>query len=334
MALRRNTKLELIENGEFDGSLVVYDDTYQNNQTYSPLFKSYMLSILEMLKLQFPKGSSLVEVGCGKGDFIELLLEDGYFSPVGFDAAYEGNNDKIQKRYLIEGDTFSADVIVLRHVLEHIQAPHRFLNVLKNIFGNAAIYIEVPNYDWIVEQQAFFDITYEHVNYFSLNALANLFDSGSVKQGVLFNGQYQYVISEIKNLSKDFEYFYDSDVWEALDFKKLFPKLISKISEIERAASEKRSVYIWGAATKGCMFLVHCVHQNRLFKKIEFAIDINPSKWNKYLPGSLVPIRPKSELFKKAKLNDLLIVANPNYKAEIWDELEKNGLGKLEIICL
>ena len=42
---------------------------------------------------------------------------------------------------------------------------------------NAYILIEVPDLNWIVKKQAFWDITYEHVNYFSQISLNKLFRS-------------------------------------------------------------------------------------------------------------------------------------------------------------
>ena len=67
----------------------------------------------------------------------------------------------------------------------------------------AKIYIEVPNYDWIVANQTFFDITYEHVNYFSQMSLNKLFDVSNTTQGLLFDDQYQYLIADLSTLNSN-----------------------------------------------------------------------------------------------------------------------------------
>lgn len=85
-------------------------------------------------------------------------------------------------------------------MLEHVRAPHKFLAMLKEVFGEAKAYIEVPSWDWIAENKAFFDITYEHVNYFSRNSLRALFD-GEVEAGLCFNDQYQYVVADISKVA-------------------------------------------------------------------------------------------------------------------------------------
>lgn len=334
LRLRFNQSLDFVENAEFDSALAAYDDNYQNSQAHSNFFYDHMKSVLEVLKKHFPEKSRVVEVGCGKGDFMELIQSDDYFQAIGYDAAYEGDNPRIHKRYLSSADTIKADLIVLRHVLEHIQAPHQFLSMLKNIFGNAKVYIEVPNYDWITENQAFFDITYEHVNYFSQRALAILFDNPPIAVGLCFRDQYQYIIADIDSLSNNFAQQYEKGEWQNIDFELLFPSLQNKISDIENLLIEGGVAYLWGAATKGCMFLVHCANQNKLLDKIRFVIDVNPNKCGKYLPGSLIPIKAREEFFNQANDGDLLIIANPNYQQEIIEEVKTAGLKNIHAICL
>lgn len=88
----------------------------------------------------------------------------------GFDPTYEGHNDRIRKEYFSPGIIDRADGLVLRHVLEHVQQPVQFLKQIAEANGHAGrIYIEVPCFDWIREHNAWFDIFYEHVNYFRLD---------------------------------------------------------------------------------------------------------------------------------------------------------------------
>lgn len=321
MRLRKNDSLDFIENGEFDSSLATYDDNYQNSQSHSNLFRQHMQSVLNLLKGEFPKGSHIVEA-------------DGHFNITGYDETYEGINPLIHKRFLQENDRLGADLIVLRHVLEHIQAPHNFLSMLCKIFGGGKIYIEVPNYHWIAANQAFFDITYEHVNYFSQHSLCAMFNDDASKFGFCFGDQYQYIISDINSLSNSFALNYNSKDWRDLDFDALFPNISQKITSIQSRLGDDGKLFVWGAATKGCMFLVHCANRKILLDRVAFAIDVNPDKCGKFLPGSLVPIRSKEDFFKAAKQNDLLLISNPNYRHEISAELGMHGLGDLQVVTL
>jgi hypothetical protein len=333
--LRYNEKLDFVENGAFDPSIAIYDDNYQNNQGLSKKFQNHMASVLIILKSNAHKGDKLVEVGCGKGDFFERLQADGYFDAYGYDATYEGENNRIEKRYLTEEDSLSADMVILRHVLEHIQDPYAFLKLLQSIFGHAKIYIEVPSFDWIRKNETFFDITYEHVNYFTQKTLSDMFSGKIIENGLLFDDQYQYVVANLTNLSDDFANIYHSDEsWKTLSFDQLFPSLSKKITAIEETAKQKDKIYLWGAATKGCMFLIHCMLKNMVIDKVEFAVDINPQKIGKYLPITKKPIKSKDDLFATATKNDLILISNPIYKDEIVEELNKNSLDDIEVRTL
>lgn len=331
--LRRNTSLEFVENDAFDSRLIDYSEDYQNSQAYSNKFKEHMKSVLSLLKLEAKQDSLIVEVGCGKGDFVEMVQADGFFKIQGFDASFEGNNSAIEKRYLNKNDRIKADLVVLRHVLEHLPNPYNFLLMLKEVFKNSKIYIEVPNYDWIIDNKTYFDITYEHVNYFSQKSLRKLFKKSSTRHGLLFDDQYQYVVADLSSLNHEFSELYESENWEFISFRDLFPYLRADIERLD-ALAKGCCVYIWGAATKGCLFLAHCKNYNRLIDKVQSAIDQNPHKRGKFLPGSLVKIKSKEEFLETVKENALLIVSNPAYKDEIVAELNAAGLNHIKIETL
>ena len=90
---------------------------------------------------------ALVEVGCGKGYFLEMLLAKG-FKVTGFDPTYEGANLNVKRQYFEPGAVEQANGLILRHVLEHIENPVSFLALLKEANGGIGkIYIEVPCFD-------------------------------------------------------------------------------------------------------------------------------------------------------------------------------------------
>ena len=113
---------------------------------------------------------------------------------------------------------------------------------------------------------------------------------------------------------------YESKYWKYVSFNDLFPNLRADIERLD-TASKGRSVYIWGAATKGCLFLTHCAINNLLIDKVVFAIDQNPQKIGKYLPGSHIPILSPEHL--KEILPDVLIIFPWNLVEEISEALSQ-----------
>lgn len=334
LQLRRNIKLNFIENALFNNELVKYDANYQNSQSHSKFFQDHMLYVYNIIKNSFPASSKIIEIGCGKGEFFDIMEKDNYFELEGYDVTYEGFNPKIHKRYIYEKDNFNCDLIILRHTLEHIHRPHIFLKLLRKVFKEAYIYIEVPEMSWIINNSAFYDITYEHVNYFNRESLTNLFDNKYKKWSKVFENQYQFIIAKLSDLSEKFEIEYNSDNWENIVFTDQFPELNKKINLINKNLGNKGKLYIWGSATKGAMFLMHCKSNKDLFNKIGFAIDINKNKIGKFLPVSKIEIKSKEDFYESVKSDDLLLISNPNYIDEIKNDIIKNTNIKFKIQSL
>lgn len=164
----------LVQNVAFRPELLDYDTAYQNEQAHSPLFKAHLDAVVGIIERSMGK-QGLIEVGCGKGYFLELLQERG-FRLTGFDPTYEGDNPSVQRHYFGKGVEMTGRGLILRHVLEHVQDPVGFLEGLRDANGGGGlIYIEVPCFDWILRKRAWFDIFYEHVNYFRLSDFSRMF---------------------------------------------------------------------------------------------------------------------------------------------------------------
>ena len=81
------------------------NSTNTNNEVKIPpkiqkLFNdiSEKLENLDLTENNIQKGNRLVEVGCGKGKFLDIVKSDGFFKYEGYDNAYEGNDKQIFNR--------------------------------------------------------------------------------------------------------------------------------------------------------------------------------------------------------------------------------------------
>ena len=97
----------LVYNEAFRPELMVYDSSYQNEQAVSPLFQQHLNEMVGVIERNIGK-VNLIEVGCGKGYFLEMLLNRG-FDVTGFDPSYEGTNPRINilNRPVFVGDSIS-----------------------------------------------------------------------------------------------------------------------------------------------------------------------------------------------------------------------------------
>lgn len=306
--LVQDTQTGLVFNAAFDPQLLAYDADYQNEQACSAVFQRHLDEVAGLIDRHLA-GRALIEVGCGKGYFLEHLRARGY-AITGLDPAYEGSNPDVIKAPFEAGLGLSADGIVMRHVLEHMQAPMDFLSDIARANRNQGIaYIEVPCLDWICTHRAWFDLFYEHVNYFRLRDFHRMFgrvlDSGHV-----FGGQYLYAFVDLATLRTP-EAGNDDLVCLPADFMAGVDQARARVLQ-----SPRRNV-IWGAASKGVIFATHLMRQGVRF---DLAIDINPAKQGRFLPVSGLRVASPEEAATLLEPGDHMFVMNSNYLQEIIEQ--------------
>lgn len=299
----------IFENKLFDTKKLVYDQNYDNEQSNSAVFESHLNHVCEILK-PYISGKKVIEVGCGKGHFFRKLSSLGT-DIVGCDPSYQGDDPRIVKEFFSEALNLKGDVIILRHVLEHIQHPVDFIrSIAAANEGRGIIYIEVPDLNWIIANHVYFDFFYEHVNYFRPDDFKRIFHK-IYEQDVFFNGQYQYVIADLSSINPPPYAFDKVDDKLEISFEKL-DEICLHLKDTDKP------VYIWGGASKGVISSMHLISKG---VKIAGLIDINPKKQNKFAAMTgLKIISP--ETFKQQTDTAVLLIANPNYAQEIKNELK------------
>lgn len=304
VVLVQDMKTGLVYNAAFDQDLLVYDADYQNEQAYSDVFRQHLSAVTAIIDRHF-RGKTLIEVGCGKGYFLEHLQQLGY-QITGIDPAYDGTSSHIVKACFEPGLGLSAEGVVLRHVLEHMPDPVEFLAAIARANGNKGnIYIEVPCFDWICRSRSWFDVYYEHVNYFSPADFERMF--GKVLEcGHLFGGQYLYVVADLASLRK-----LHASERDAVEFPQDFLASIQGYVSISKQGVQRA---IWGGASKGVIF---ALYMKRAGAVIDMVIDINPAKRDKYIAATGLRISKPDQALALLKPGSDIFVMNPNYLNEI-----------------
>ncbi len=316
VVLVQSLQTGLVFNQAFRPELMQYDHDYQNEQGHSAAFQRHLLDVQAIVERHLA-GRSLIEVGCGKGLFLEQLAAAG-FAITGLDPTYEGHNPRVIKEYFTPGTGLQADGLILRHVLEHVPDPYEFLCGLRESnrvnHTSGLIYIEVPCLDWIATHGAWFDLFYEHVNYFRLADFARLF-SNVLESGRVFSGQYLYVVADLASLRPP--RCGPSDEFE-------LPAAFMGAIEASRARLEERrkagqaASAVWGGASKGVIFSLFMNRAGEVSKPaIDTVIDINPGKQGRYLAATGIKVSAPHDALPRLPDGADIFVMNSNYLAEI-----------------
>lgn len=287
-----------------------YDVHYQNEQSNSVVFKNHLSHVFQLLKAFGIENKKVVEVGCGKGVFFDMMQKQG-IDCWGFDPTYEGNNERIKKVYFDETQKgTAADVIIMRHTLEHITSPFSFLHTIAKANDyKGFLFVEVPTFDWIIKKNAFWDIFYEHCNYFTEQSLGSMFDNALT--GNFFGGQYIYLWADLSKI----RFKIPSDV---MFFQPNISSFYKKLDTYKEILNKDGSFAVWGAGAKGSTFL-NLLDSNG--EAIQYVIDINPAKQNKYIAGTGHPIY-SPDILERQPVQNILIM-NENYTEEIKQQIKQ-----------
>ena len=255
-------------NSDFDEKVIVYDEKY-DNAVPSKLFIQYYESICKYLYHKYDLTNGTVyDIGCGKGTFLKMLCSlYPDVKGIGIDPSYEGelvisdNLFFIRDFFKAEHVTDAPSLLLSRHVFEHIEYPKDFLKIIYepvSTYQNVPVFIEVPDFRWIVENKTFWDICYEHCNYFSEKSLEAMFDfPWSQLQDIKrsFGSQYFWVEGTFNNTklsisdSKSFESISHNQIEEFVDSINKMSKNVSQ--KLIRYKESGFKIIVWGMATKG-----------------------------------------------------------------------------------
>ena len=198
-----------VYNYSFDPSRISYTQDYENSLHFSTRFQEYIGDLVDYLVERHDlREKRIIDIGCGKGDFLSALCKHGNNKGFGFDPSFDPalldalaaeSLTVIQDYYSEEYADCRADLICCRHVLEHVQNPSAFLQMVRRAIGGSIdveVFFEVPNVQSTLKDLAIWDLIYEHCSYFSSTSLTKLFNSnGFHVTGVreAFGGQYLWL---------------------------------------------------------------------------------------------------------------------------------------------
>ena len=327
-----------INNVAFDSAKMDYTEDYECSLDFSPRFQSYARSLAKDLVVRHQlQNKKIIEIGSGKGDFLLSLCQQNNNYGVGFDPTYvyrpEHNRyqvEFIQDYYSEKYAHYQSDLIVCRHTLEHIPNPANFLKTLRHNIGNIfkpEIFFEVPNALDTFRRLNIWDIIYEHCCYFSPVSLSNAFTKfgfqvTNTKEE--YRGQFLCLEAipnkNTQNLARQTEALTQLQ-HDVVTFRSKFQQQIdywrAKLQEIAR---KNQRVVLWGAGSKGVTFL-NILREQQI---IQYVVDINPNKENKYIPGTGQQIvSPEFLIYYQP---DIIIVMNPIYENEIRQMLNEMHL--------
>lgn len=321
-------------NSAFNPALVDYHQTYESTQIHSATFRKSLSGLIERLCSELGDGNgTLVEVGCGQGELITDLCQAANRPGIGVDPAYRGParvGDISFRAETFEASALKADIamLVCKMTLEHLWQPLDFVRGFAEALGDGKLFIQVPRFDQAVADGAYWDIYYEHCNYFSEASLKALCAAAGLRAlDIWTEYEGQYVLGLFTRDTAQSA----PQVSDALATYDAFARSIERSIADWRAwlvhcSAQGQKIALWGGGSKAVSFVTHLGE----IEPVVAAIDINPEKSGSYLPGSGLPVIMPDQAAQEGISG--IILMNPVYRAEVAAHLETLGMGHCPLI--
>lgn len=296
---------------------------------FSDEMKSFRIKQFENLTKEFSlKGKKALEIGCGSGEYLSIIKKCGIdaYGIEQRDESLKHCNEiglKVSKgfidRFDYKVDNSPFDCFFILNFLEHLPDPNSTLRgICYNLTENATGFVEVPDFDMIIEKELFSEFIVDHLFYFTRKTLITALNLNGFEVIDCNRVWHDYILSAVvKKRSK----------LDISHFNLFQERLIKEINEYIDRFSEK-SVAIWGAGHQSLTL----ISLSNISRRIKYVIDSAVFKQGKFTPATHIKIVPP-EMLKTDPVEAIIVMA-ASYSDEVAGILKEKYDNNINIAIL
>jgi nucleoside-diphosphate-sugar epimerase len=316
---------------------------YLYTSSTSKIFRDHFVNAAKKFSKELKlnkKKSYIIDIGSNDGVALKPFLELGFKKILGIEPAKNlsklANKNKIKtfngflEKKILKKIKKNADLILASNVFAHSDKLKEMAECMLSLLGKkGTIVIEVQYLMNTLKDLTFDNIYHEHYNYWSLTSLVNFFNQfeakifrsekvdthgGSLRIYVKKDKKIK-IESSVKRMLKEESDFGIKNYKTYQEFGKKVYKIRENVLEnIKNIKKNNKMIVGFGAPAKATTAL----NFFGISKEIDFIVEDNKLKHNKFIPGVKIPIKSKSKIINK---NNTLIVLAWNF----YDDIKKNN---------
>ena len=292
-----------VYNMDFRYSEVPYSEKPNLMFNRGQIWTTHLVQTADLLLSYLPMGGTAIEIGCGEGHLLRHMAakrRDGRF--IGFDPNASFSTDGRfmgRSEYFVPAqhiETLQPDLIVCRHVIEHLLNPLGFLQSIQFYASRfnlrTRVYVETPCVDRALENSRIVDFYYEHYSHFTTSSFTRMVQKTSHEIDLLTHNYNREVISGIFRVGCQHG-------WIEIDNQTTDFRTQASISEdliaiqLEQILAQNKSIAVWGGTGKAAVF----INRYRLDAgRFPCVVDSDPEKVGTYVPGQGQEIKSRDHL--------------------------------------